>query len=124
MTLDSVATHDARSVYSAYECKSVYSVYSMAPDRILRPFHVQVTAPLGKAPVVVLVNPRSGGNQGRRVLRKMQWLLNPWQVWDITHTPPEFVIEVFAKVPHARLLVAGGDGTVGWILSTLDKLRV
>lgn len=33
---------EARSVYSAYDSKSVYSVLSMAPDRVLRLHHVTV----------------------------------------------------------------------------------
>lgn len=27
-------------------------------------------------------------------------------------------------VPHAQVLVCGGDGTVGWVLSTIDRLRL
>ena len=27
-------------------------------------------------------------------------------------------------MPNLRILAAGGDGTVGWILSTIDFLRV
>lgn len=33
---------EAGSVYSAYDSKSVYSVLSMAPDRVLRLHHVTV----------------------------------------------------------------------------------
>lgn len=74
--------------------------------------NAQITAPMGKAPLVVLVNPRSGGNQGRHVLRKMQWLLNPWQVFDITHTPPEFVLEV--------CLMPLGEPDVGFGMDCID----
>ena len=31
---------------------------------------------------------------------------------------------MFRKVHNLRLLACGGDGTVGWILSTIDSLRI
>ena len=33
-------------------------------------------------------------------------------------------IELFKKVPNVRLLACGGDGTVGWLLSVLDKVPI
>lgn len=36
---------------------------------------------------------------------------------------PERALELFADVPGLRLLIIGGDGTVGWVLSCLDELQ-
>ena len=31
-------------------------------------------------------------------------------------------MELYKKVPNVRVLVCGGDGTVGWVLSAMDSL--
>lgn len=75
-------------------------------------------------PVIVFLNPKSGGNQGAKLMQKFQWLLNPRQVFDLSQGGPQPAIELYKRVPGVRLLACGGDGTVGWILSALDKLEV
>ena len=44
------------------------------------------------------------------------------QVFDLGQGGPEPAIELFRRVPGLRLLACGGDGTVGWVLSCLDRL--
>ncbi|KAK9722559.1 Ankyrin repeats (3 copies) [Popillia japonica] len=73
-------------------------------------------------PVIVFINPRSGGNQGTKLLQKFQWLLNPRQVFDLTQGGPKLGLELFKKVPNLRILACGGDGTVGWVLSVIDQI--
>lgn len=78
-----------------------------------------------KHPLLVFVNPKSGGNKGAKALQTFCWLLNPRQVFDITTMKgPKFGLEVFRKIgSRLKILVCGGDGTVGWVLSTLDLLN-
>ncbi|CEF60397.1 Diacylglycerol kinase [Strongyloides ratti] len=78
-----------------------------------------------KHPLLVFVNPKSGGNKGAKALQTFCWLLNPRQVFDITALKgPKFGLEVFRKIgSRLRILICGGDGTVGWVLSTLDSLN-
>ncbi|XP_041443816.1 diacylglycerol kinase iota isoform X3 [Xenopus laevis] len=74
-------------------------------------------------PLLVFVNPKSGGNQGTKVLQMFMWYLNPRQVFDLSQDGPRGALEMYRKVPNLRILACGGDGTVGWILSVLDELQ-
>uniref|UniRef100_A0A8C2HWK6 Diacylglycerol kinase n=1 Tax=Cyprinus carpio TaxID=7962 RepID=A0A8C2HWK6_CYPCA len=75
-------------------------------------------------PLLVFVNPKSGGNQGMKIIRTFMWYLNPRQVFDLTQGGPREGLEMYSKVHNLRILVCGGDGTVGWILSVLDELQL
>ncbi|TRY87205.1 hypothetical protein DNTS_031732 [Danionella cerebrum] len=86
---------------------------------VVRPY----PSPLMK-PLLVFVNPKSGGNQGTKIIRSFMWYLNPRQVFDLTRGGPREGLQMYSKVPNLRILVCGGDGTVGWILSVLDELQL
>uniref|UniRef100_K7FA86 Diacylglycerol kinase n=1 Tax=Pelodiscus sinensis TaxID=13735 RepID=K7FA86_PELSI len=89
-----------------------------------KPFVIKPTpAPLMK-PLLVFVNPKSGGNQGAKIIQSFMWYLNPRQVFDLSQGGPKEALEMYRKVHNLRILACGGDGTVGWILSILDQLRV
>ena len=75
-------------------------------------------------PLIVFLNPKSGGNQGVKLMQKFQSLLNPRQIFDLTKGGPGPAIEMFKHVAGIRFLACGGDGTAGWVLSVLDKITV
>ncbi|XP_055526255.1 eye-specific diacylglycerol kinase isoform X2 [Wyeomyia smithii] len=88
-----------------------------------RTFVIKPIPTANVTPVLVFINPKSGGNQGAKLLQKFQWLLNPRQVFDLTQGGPKMGLEMFRKVPQLRVLACGGDGTVGWVLSVLDQIN-
>ncbi|KAH7671776.1 Diacylglycerol kinase (ATP) protein [Dioscorea alata] len=92
-----------------------------------------------EAPVVVFVNSRSGGRHGLMLKDRLQMLIGKDQVYDLSCVKPDdFVqyglgcLEKLASLgdlcaksirEKLRIMVAGGDGTVGWVLGSLAELH-
>ncbi|KAG8586097.1 hypothetical protein GDO81_005254 [Engystomops pustulosus] len=76
------------------------------------------------SPLLVFVNSKSGDNQGVKFLRRFKQLLNPAQVFDLMNGGPHLGLRLFQKFDNFRILVCGGDGSVGWVLAEIDKLSL
>uniref|UniRef100_A0AAY4DF59 diacylglycerol kinase (ATP) n=1 Tax=Denticeps clupeoides TaxID=299321 RepID=A0AAY4DF59_9TELE len=76
------------------------------------------------SPLLVFVNSKSGDNQGVKFLRRFKQLLNPAQVFDLMNGGPHLGLRLFQKFDTFRILVCGGDGSVGWVLSEIDVLML
>ncbi|KAL8468849.1 hypothetical protein ACS0TY_031888 [Phlomoides rotata] len=95
---------------------------------------------LPECPLVVFINPKSGGRHGPELKARLQDLMSEEQVFDLQDVKPhEFVkyglscLERFSSLGDdcakeirgkLRIAVAGGDGTVGWVLGCLGELNV
>ncbi|KAI7800369.1 diacylglycerol kinase epsilon [Triplophysa rosa] len=80
----------------------------------------------GWTPVLVLANTRSGNNMGDVLLGEFRTLLNPVQVFDLSELPPSKALQLCTILPpgSVRVLVCGGDGTVGWVLDAIDTMKL
>eukprot|EP00050_Salpingoeca_kvevrii_P011830 m.18227 g.18227 ORF g.18227 m.18227 type:complete len:971 (-) comp3654_c0_seq1:216-3128(-) len=79
--------------------------------------------PKSSLPLLVFVNAKSGGGQGKELWARLSSMLNPHQVFDVTKLGPLVGICAFRNVKNFRVLVAGGDGTIGWVLNCLNDVR-
>lgn len=73
-------------------------------------------------PLLVFVNVKSGGCQGLDLITSFRRLLNPYQVYDLENGGPLPGLYVFRKIRDYKILVSGGDGSVGWVLQCLDNV--
>ncbi|XP_038947477.1 diacylglycerol kinase theta isoform X5 [Rattus norvegicus] len=89
----------------------------------LRDIRQHTKLPPDCCPLLVFVNPKSGGLKGRELLCSFRKLLNPHQVFELTNGGPLPGFHLFSQVPCFRVLVCGGDGTVGWVLAALEETR-
>jgi len=83
---------------------------------------------------LVLVNPKSGGQDGPQLLEKFQDIakggekLLRGEVVNLTESKaegggvvgPRPGLEKYRRTPDLRVIVCGGDGTVGWVLAEID----
>ncbi|ESO01875.1 hypothetical protein HELRODRAFT_128981, partial [Helobdella robusta] len=78
--------------------------------------------PSDSSPLLVFLNSKSGDSQGVKMLRRFKQLLNPAQVFDLMNGGPRTGLRLFQNFQTFRVLVCGGDGSMGWVLNEIDKL--
>lgn len=112
------------------------------PDYYLRS-DIEAVVDISKAPtcpVIVFINSRSGGQLGVHMLTTYRTLLNHLQIFDLDDEAPDQVLyrllrhlerlkadgDCFAAEirQNMRIIVAGGDGTAGWLLGVVSDLKL
>nr|XP_029120963.1 diacylglycerol kinase 5 isoform X3 [Elaeis guineensis] len=111
------------------------------PEYILLPElpveHISYTP---SCPVIVFINPKSGGQLGGDLIVTYRELLNKVQVFDLSEEAPDKVLHklyhnleklksegdnLAAEIQRRlRLIVAGGDGTANWLLGVVCDLKL
>ncbi|XP_075498404.1 diacylglycerol kinase 2-like isoform X2 [Primulina tabacum] len=73
-------------------------------------------------PLLVFINAKSGAQNGPILRRRLNMLLNPVQVIELSSSQAlEAGLELFRNVQNFRVLVCGGDGTVAWVLNAIER---
>ncbi|EFJ30273.1 hypothetical protein SELMODRAFT_90522 [Selaginella moellendorffii] len=81
-----------------------------------------VEVPGDARPLLVFINRKSGAQHGTALRRHLNMLLNPVQVFELSKAQgPDAGLEFFKGFAHFRILVCGGDGSVGWVLDEIEK---
>jgi diacylglycerol kinase (ATP) len=76
-------------------------------------------------PAIAFCNSKSGGGKGTKILERFKEWLGVDQVCDLGHNHnPAELLQKFRAVKNLRVIVCGGDGTMGWILSAIDQLNL
>ncbi|XP_024015824.1 diacylglycerol kinase 5 isoform X2 [Eutrema salsugineum] len=126
-----------------YDALSDFLKEFYIPSYVLSP---EAEAPLAlprnatppESPVLVFINSKSGGQLGGELILTYRYLLNDEQVFDLGQETPDKVLrriylnlerlkdDDFARQIREKLkiIVAGGDGTAGWLLGVVCDLKL
>ncbi|XP_055533315.1 diacylglycerol kinase epsilon [Wyeomyia smithii] len=77
-------------------------------------------------PLIVVANSKSGSSGASEITAPLRGMLHPLQVLELESHGPQEALQwaLFAAPATSRILVAGGDGTVGWVLNTILQMHI
>lgn len=73
-----------------------------------------------------VANNKSGDNTAESVIAAFRSVLNPIQIFELSSHGPNEALNLISKIRSApcRILVAGGDGTIGWMLNEISRKNI
>lgn len=103
----------------------------LAPERVITNHRDKVIGLLPSPdpafhPLIVVANNKAGNSDGATVMAGFRRHLNPAQVVDLSERRMEDALSWcnLASPTQCYVLVCGGDGTIGWVLNTVDKMKL
>jgi diacylglycerol kinase (ATP) len=124
--------------YLAYRSLTDWREPYRIPPIYLQNTKVYIGPEFPDTPLIVFINAKSGGKVGPQLATILFRSLGQSQVFDVTeHHPRDVLSALFKNLTEAeakgdteakyiretlRILVAGGDGTVTWVLGTILEL--
>lgn len=76
-------------------------------------------------PLIVIANIKSGSSEANEVASLFKRILNPIQIVNLTSKGPAEALQIVKLCPvNCRVLVCGGDGSVAWVLNTLQEMNL
>lgn len=71
-------------------------------------------------------NGKSGSNEACHILSSARKILNAVQAIDLSDQEPKVALQLctLLKETQCRLLIAGGDGTIAWVLNAVQNLDI
>ncbi|PKA66725.1 Diacylglycerol kinase 2 [Apostasia shenzhenica] len=122
---ESLLSHIVHGGYfQKINCGSASLGYTQSPSNqgAERKKYEVVNLPLDARPILVFINGRSGAQYGPALRRRLNMLLNPAQIFELSSSQgPEVGLQMFRNVQYFRILVCGGDGTVSWVIDAIQK---
>lgn len=76
-------------------------------------------------PLIVIGNGKSGSSEACHILSSARKVLNAVQAIDLANQEPKVALQLcnLLKGTQCRLLIAGGDGTIAWVLNAVQNLK-
>ncbi|KAL4552775.1 hypothetical protein Ndes2526B_g02685 [Nannochloris sp. 'desiccata'] len=135
---DEVLAPSSDEEYLAYRSLTDWREPYRIPPIYLQNTKVYIGPQFPDTPLIAFINAKSGGKVGPQVATILFRSLGQSQVFDVTeHHPRDVLSALFKNLTEAeakgdaeaahirktlRILVAGGDGTVTWVLGTILEL--
>lgn len=71
-------------------------------------------------------NSKSGDNAAESVIAVFRSVLNPLQIFELSASGPSEALNLITQIRSTpcRVLVGGGDGTIGWILNEISRRNI